>query len=241
MKKIGLIFCLVILSGNILKAQLKADIGVIAGQAFYMGDVNHEKLFYSPGLMIGGLFRYNFNSRWAIRFMAFKTTLTGDDLDFDNEYQQQRAHSFETDLTDITTQMEFTFFPYTTLCNADNVSPFISLGATLLNSPHPSGSDLRFALPFSIGAKVTFTDRFSGGIEWSFRRTYTDYLDQLDNYDDTELSQTIRAKQRAFTTSDDWYSYAGIFLTYRMFRSRYKCPAYGNPLRGKNNYKNKKR
>jgi hypothetical protein len=101
------------------------------------------------------------------------------------------------------------------------------------------------AVVFGVGFKFNITSRFTGGFEWGMRRTGTDYLDDvsttyptaevfsanslaLNLYDRTlENRGENRNFQRGNTNTNDWYSFAGIILTFRIKdRSRYACPAY---------------
>lgn len=229
MKKTIIIFCIAFFISNLLPAQERnVDIGVYGGGAYYMGDVNHSKLFYSPSPAYGGQFRYNFDKRYSLRISTVVSQLKGNDLDFDNEFQQTRAHDFTSNITDVSAQVEFNFFPYMPEDKHDKASPFVAAGATLLVSPSSNASGMSFAIPLTVGFKFNIGGRFSAGVEWTYRRSFNDQLDQLQNYyKENPANHDIQdEKQRSYDNSNDWYSFAGVFIMYKLFRDVEQCHAY---------------
>ncbi len=77
------------------------DIGGGIGLSSYYGDINQEKFFYNPNLAFEGFVRYNFNRRYALRVHVMGTELEGDDMDFKNNYQQNRKLFFKRSITEI--------------------------------------------------------------------------------------------------------------------------------------------
>jgi hypothetical protein len=91
-----------------------------------------------------------------------------------------------------------------------------------------------FALAFGFGFKYSLTNRLGMSVEWGMRKTMTDYIDDISNnyfVDFSQLSagdigmrQTLSdpapikhqpGMQRGNPQTNDWYSFAGITLTYR--------------------------
>ena len=111
-----------------LTAQRNADFGVFAGVSSYIGDINPDRLMYSP-LPAGGLFyRYNFHPRQSIRTSLIFGGLRANDLDFRNAFQQARAASFSGMIGELATQFEFNFLPYSTLGKRWNYTPYFAAG-----------------------------------------------------------------------------------------------------------------
>ena len=101
---------------------------------------------------------------------------------------------------------------------------------------------------FGIGLKFNISRNITGGIEWGMRRTGTDYLDDVstkypdisvfegsDNYpqaiyfhDRSIMHNGQNAGiQRGDPTVNDWYSFAGFFIAFKIKDStRAKCSAY---------------
>jgi hypothetical protein len=91
------------------------------------------------------------------------------------------------------------------------------------------------AAVFGFGIKYSISNRIGLGLEWGMRKTFTDYLDDISGqyyvdfsaFDDVTqigpseiLSDPSPVKHepgmyRGNPTNNDWYSFAGITLTYR--------------------------
>jgi len=232
-RKILLTVVAVITLIETVQAQLAADIGVYGGASFYMGDVNRNKLFYTPQLAYGGLFRYNFNAHYALRFGTTITTLKGADEDFDDGYQTFRDYSFKTVISDISLQLDFSFLPYLFPSdNKKNIATYVTTGLTFLIAPNAEGGGMKLAIPMGVGVKYNLTDWLSGGVEWTMHKTTTDYLDQLSSLKSPKPSHSMREKQRTYDNSNDVYSFTGVYLLFKISRQNNSCPAYGNPLNG---------
>lgn len=96
------------------------------------------------------------------------------------------------------------------------------------------------SIPFGLGVKMSLTKRLCLGAYWELHKTFTDYLDDVsttyylygpginpDNPEEfySDPTRTYeRGMQRGNAKSKDWYSFAGITLTYKFnLRSSKKC------------------
>lgn len=98
---------------------------------------------------------------------------------------------------------------------------------------------------FGVGLKFNITRQITGGFEWGMRRTGTDYLDDVSTaypnpsvFGSNDLAFQLHDRslenqgnnadfQRGNPNVNDWYSFAGFILTFRIKNfSRGKCPAY---------------
>jgi hypothetical protein len=100
--------------------------------------------------------------------------------------------------------------------------------------------------PFGMGFKF-HTGRLAVSIEWGLRRTFTDYLDDVSTtYVDPDLlfatngvlaaliadrsvvnpGEINTGRQRGNPSNNDWYSFAGVTLSYKLSRKESVCPAY---------------
>jgi hypothetical protein len=93
MKKIRWLLLFLILSLS-LSGQRNADYGVMLGVSSYIGDINPNRLLYSPQPAGGLFYRYNLNPREALRTNLLLGGLHANDLDFNNSFQKSRAASF---------------------------------------------------------------------------------------------------------------------------------------------------
>lgn len=198
-------------------AQRHADFGIFAGMSSYMGDINPKKYFYSPSPVFGGLYRYNINKRYALRFNAFYGTIKGSDFDFPNIYHPDRPNiSFSTSLLNLGGNLEFNFLPYTPTVNQWDYSTYITAGlgySLILNSNVNAKNHIN--IPFGVGVKINITDRLSSGAELTFHKTFTDTLDGVAG-----------PLEKSLVHNNDWYSFFGVFITYKFFKFAANCPAY---------------
>ncbi len=199
------------------KAQKKVDLGIFGGGSYYLGDINQSKQFYSLSYALGGLYRFNINPRYTIRCSIFYGNLQADDQDFNNRFQQSRDNSFSGTVLDATLQLEFNFMPYSTFGRAGEYTVYTTggIGVAFINISGPSSP---LVIPFGVGAKVNLGKKMGIGIEWGFRKMFYDKLDGFENPIDPEY--------RSFIHNFDWYSIAGISLTYKIYGGSEDCPAY---------------
>ncbi len=82
----------VLLIGSVsVYSQKNANVGIFAGTAYYMGDINPNRHFYRPSLSLGAFYRYNINTRFAVRANAYYAQLSGNDLDFPESTASRQA------------------------------------------------------------------------------------------------------------------------------------------------------
>ncbi len=98
---------------------------------------------------------------------------------------------------------------------------------------------------FGIGYKFNITRQFTGALEWGMRRTGTDYLDDVSTtypdpavFGQNQLALELYDRslenrgentgfQRGNPNNNDWYSFVGFILTFRIKDFSWeKCPAY---------------
>jgi len=214
-----IILFLILLSG-ITSAQRNTNFGVFAGTAYYMGDINPSRHVYRPSISLGALYRYNLNTRYALRLGAYFADLSGDDLDFPKALNPDRHLSparFNISLLDLSLQVEFNFLPYTPNLGKWAYTPYISTGiaGALVMSSDVDVQNL-LGLPLGIGVKVNLTSRLNAGAEWSFRKTFSDHIDGLEN--PSGVSSLLH--------NNDWYSFLGVFITFKFLTFASECPAY---------------
>ncbi|MEN8119580.1 MAG: DUF6089 family protein [Bacteroidota bacterium] len=211
---------------NILAQPKRHEIGAFIGTAYYMGDLNNSKLFYMPLPAFGLLYRYDINSRYALKLTGTYTTVRGDDSKSDNTYQKHRAHSFSTRITDLSPMIEFNFLPFNAASKKEYYSLYVTAGIGVLFMQSPSNFPIHPVIPFGLGFKYGVNKRIVIAAEWTYRKTFTDYIDQLlpDEYGS---SGSYTVKQRSYDNSKDWYSFAGITFTYKFALGSTSCPAYG--------------
>lgn len=224
MKKIFLTL-LVALSFVFAKAQ-DGDLGPIVGGAFYVGEINQSKAFYMPSLIYGAVFKHNFHERFSLRIEGIHTTLKGNDANSKYAYQLERNFSFNTTLTDLSAGIEFNFLPFDKSEQFSKYfTPYIFTGLSFLVVSE-NEDPFTFSVPFTFGMKFAASKKITIGTEMSARKTFTDYLDNIENDVISEIRTTYENKQRSYNKNNDWYFYAGVYLMIQIFDTENACPAY---------------
>jgi len=206
------------------QAQKYREFGYFAGVSYYLGELN-TKHFYNPGLALGLLFRQNLNARWSVRANLYGGNLSANDKDSKYQYQQIRNYSFSTVYAELNAQMELNFLPYRFGDENTPFTPYVAVGlggVYFTNSVKP----IQITLPFAFGFKFNLNEYIGIGIAWNMRKTFTDYIDNLTNNVDIEKVEQIPPKQLGYNRHNDWYSNAGIFITFKAFNGKNKCKAY---------------
>ena len=245
MKKILLVFATVwiAVSGN---AQITADIGVWGGTGIYYGDLDNNNPTSPLNLNFGGYFRYNFNSRVGFRAM-FLTGNFSDEGDIESEIWE-----FNKRVQDFSLQVEINFLkyilgvdktPFTTYVTAGIGAAFYpydldTIGISTIskfNPIHNKGTNpiqesvITATFPFGIGFKYSLGQRLGIGIEYQVRKMFSDKLDNLD--DPLAYKTNVNGTDEVITYTDaihnnDWATYLGIHLTYKIYMGKKACPAY---------------
>lgn len=217
--KVNLIIIVSIISSFNLLAQRQYDVGIYAGTSYYMGELNPSKQFYQPGRNLGALYRYIFNKRYAVKAQVNRAVLKGgmnENSAFQAEIGEFNPTPFKRKIWDFSIQAEFNFLPYNTTDLKERYTPYVTAG--IAGIIFPVDLSLPIAIPLGVGFKYNYNKRIGVGFEWTFKRTFDDEWDYSANYGS-------RSKQNAFLYNKDWYSFVGLFLTYK-FDESFECPAY---------------
>jgi hypothetical protein len=195
-----------------------AEIGILGGVSYYLGDLNPGIHYLGSRPAWGAVARVNLDNRWVIRGDFFRGRIKGDDSK--GRTNVKRGLNFESRLTDISVSAEFNFFDYFTGSRKNMLAPYIfgGIGVVLFN-PTSDGVNLRsigtegqnvgfegrkpyglvaFTIPFGIGFKYSVTRRLCFSGEWGMRKTFTDYLDDVSTtyyLDATQIDPVANPEQ----------------------------------------------
>jgi hypothetical protein len=202
-----------------LSGQRSADYGFFAGVSSYLGDINPERLLYSPSPAGGFFYRYNLNPRQALRTNIFLGGLRANDLDFNNSFQKTRAASFSGVVGELALQFEFNFLPYTTGGKRWDYTPYLAAGAGIafINSATFAYVPV---IPFSLGFKINIYKNLGLEAEYGFRKTF------YDNFDG--VKDLVAPSDYAWIHNNDWYSFTGVAVTWKIYSRLAGCPAYSD-------------
>lgn len=197
--------------------------GLTIGTSYYLGDINHTKQFYSPGFTFGLAFRHTISDFYAIRINILRSPISGNDADFSSVYQQLRGHSFKNTIYELGIQYEINFLSFNTFIKKSQ-APYLTAGIAVASAN--SFQIITPAIPLGIGYKFSPAKRMTVNAEWCFRMTFSDRLDLLEQ---TNFQQ----KQLTKIKNNDWYSIAGITVTYNFASEKKWCPAYSKKKKHK--------
>lgn len=200
------------------KPKKSVEVGIFLGGSYYIGDLNPTRHFDQFTKPAGGvLFRYNFNQRLAARANFLLGRVEAHDEYSSSPGQQQRNLSFQSSITEISTQLEFNFLNYEIGDESAKFSPYIfggiagflfdpqgqlydewvslrslsTEGQGLPGGPAKTYKLFQISLPFGVGVKLNVAKNMSLGLEWGMRKTFTDYLDDVSTryYDPKKLEE----------------------------------------------------
>jgi len=197
--------------------QRNADYGLLGGVSSYIGDINPSKLMYSPMPAAGLFYRFNLHPRQSLRASILAGGLKGNDLDFNNTFQATRGASFSGITGELAVQFEFNFLPFTTAGKIWDWSPYLAVGAgvAVINS---TAFSVQPVIPFSAGIKFNIYKNMGLEAEYGFRKTF------YDNFDG--LKDMVDPADYGWLHNNDWYSFAGIAFTWKIYNKLAGCPAY---------------
>ena len=208
---IGIFFVL-----NLNAQKFNIQPGITLGASYYLGDLNHTKQFYSPGFTAGITLRHRISNHYAVKINILRIPLSGNDADFPSIYQQLRGHSFKNVIYELGAQYEINFLSYNSFTKKSQ-TPYLTLGFGIAAAN--SFQIITPVIPMGIGYKYSPVKKMTVSAEWCFRNTFTDKLDLLEQTNPYQ-------KQLTKTKNNDWYSIAGIAITYNLQSEKKWCPAY---------------
>lgn len=189
----------------------RSSFGPSFGGSYYIGDLNKYNHFKNTHLALGLIYRYYINSRVEFRVAAKYGRVSADDADSKIDVYRMRNLSFQSDIFEITSGIEFNYFNYKLGDGKYFFSPylFLELGLFRMNpkteyndelielqplGTEGQGSSLsdkdpysltQLAIPFGLGFKLNLGPRAAISFEYGLRKTFTDYLDDVGgNYVD---------------------------------------------------------
>jgi hypothetical protein len=194
MKRILIIISLIFLFSFGANAQ-SLETGIFGGCSYYLGDLNPGMQFKHIKPAFGLLARYNLDRRWTFRLSAYHGEVKS------NDANERRNLKFNSKITEISAQVELSFFPYFTGSLRTYFTPYIFAGVSMfMFNPKADGVKLRnigtegqfvgfdgrkeykltnFSIPFGFGFKYSLSKKVGLGFEWGIRKTYTDYIDDV--------------------------------------------------------------
>jgi hypothetical protein len=239
------------------------EIGAMMGVSNYWGDLAPYPVLTETHPAFGGFARVNMSSSFAFTFNLIRATISGDDNNFED--QKIRNLNFTSPLTEFSSIVEFNFMKFGVDVNEKRQTPYVYIGLSLTQYD-PSATygnvttqlrnvrteEVQYGLfavtvPMGFGYKWQFDNHIALNWNIGFRRSYSDYLDDVstvypDNFDNirtrkganlatvtdpsarNNLGIPISEKgyRRGNADFTDWYVISTVSLSYRFYK-KLKC------------------
>lgn len=230
---------------------------------------------YNAHIMAGLIARYNFNPRWTLKTSLLFSKLSGDDKHFNNDRNlrfhsaiQELSANMEFNFLDYRTgSLQHRFTPYIfggiALFHFNPKTEILDYNSAEeitvnLHDMHTEGQTfvkdkgnyhlVQLSIPFGLGMKFSLSKYVCFGLEWGFRKTFTDYIDDISsqyvsrrdliyNVNENAAAAADRTHEldgyrnvyhengemRGNASTKDWYNFFGFTITSRLSTGRTKC------------------
>ncbi len=183
----------------------RSELGFLAGGSYYIGDLNRYKHFKGTGPSAGLIYRYNFNTRLALRATFAYGRVEGNDSWSKDPVANNRNLNFRSNIFELATGVEFHYVSFQ-LGSKRHIATGYLFGGLALFHMNPKGnndgewvelrplqtegrgtplndkknySKFQLGIPLGLGFKVALGKRATFNIEYGLRKTFTDYLDDV--------------------------------------------------------------
>lgn len=249
------------------------ELGFFLGGTNFIGDVGNYGIHMPQGLVVGANYRHQFDYHYGIRGQFHFGQIANDDANSNMPDRMFRNLHFRSNIYEGSIIGEVNFFEYKAGSRRKNHSPYLfgGLALTWFNPQaqyegewydlQPLGTEgqrtsanpgnfypkATWAIPFGLGYRFNMGGKWSMSIETGFRRTFTDYMDDVSgNYADPEVIRTKRGDiaaalsnrtdrpdelvgyARGNNQTDDWYVFTGIHLYVELTPFVEKCANFLN-------------
>lgn len=250
----------------VLKANAqRLEVGLMLGASNYVGDLAPTMQLAETHIARGAFGRVNISPSFAFTASYMRTRLSGDDANID--FNKSRNLSFRSTIKEYAGVVEFNFLKYALGVLDKKYTSYVFLGLgwmeynpetyfegawidlRSLQTENKSYGTTALIIPFGIGFKWKMSNKFALETNIGFRRTYTDYLDDVSTvYVDPQVvakekgvkamligdrsaelnngvPQNKGGYRRGNADFNDWYAVFGCSLSYRIFNTQ-KCPRF---------------
>jgi len=191
------------------------EFGIFGGWSNYSGDLQQNQ--YERDEMqsaYGAFIRHNFNDYIALKAQVLKGSITGSDSDYSSLLiARERNLHFRSDIYEAGLQAEISFMKFGEN-NTKVAAPYLLAGISVFHfnpqaqfegewydlqpygtegqgmAAHPEKKKYeltQFAIPMGVGFNIALGEKARLGFEMGFRKTFTDYLDDVSGqYPDVE-------------------------------------------------------
>ena len=253
------------------------EVGLFAGGANYNGELApvDPVVLKETHVAIGGFARYSLTDRLRLRGSITYATISGDDANFNTPSLRVRRNlDFRSPIFEIGALAEYEFLRFNERFRKPTTAFYGVTGLAIFNfNPQakfegkwvdlqPLGTEgqgtsaypdrekyslTQISIPIGIGVTHELSRQWSIGAEVAFRKTFTDYLDDVSRtygpkdalisrygeisyrlsnrtWETLEEPEEFGRTKRGNPETKDWYYFGGITLSYTFFDN--SCPGF---------------
>lgn len=179
----------------------RAEVGINAGGAGYMGDLNQNNPLKISGISAGAFARINFDPYWGLGLHYTYGNVKADDAKSNNLDFKQRNLSFYSAIHEFSIQGNLNFFDIYSPISKKRFTPYIyaGIGGFLFEprrkavgggsdpilrlwqteGPEEAYRNYAIVVPYGAGAKYKLSENLTAFSQIGYRTTFTDYLDDV--------------------------------------------------------------
>jgi Domain of unknown function (DUF6089) len=187
------------------------ELGFNFGGGYYIGEINphYEGIFQQSKLSFGMSYKRFFTKRWGVRASAMYGNTEAWDKNSSDPLQQYRNLNFRNRFYEFGLMGEINFFDYQ-MNSKEWITPYMFGGMayymmnpegfyqggwiplqTMYTEAQTTANQYKLngiSLPFGVGLKLNVLGALGFSFEWSMRKTWTDYFDDVSGiYPDKQL------------------------------------------------------
>ncbi len=216
-KKLSILTIVTMASFTCMGQEYRYEIGPAIGITGYLGDVNTANMYKMPRVAGGGIFRYNLNTRWAIKGNLLYVGLAGDSKNIESQFPHGEQYKFSAHVIDLGGQVEFNFFHFgegAKYKNYKRITPYMVAGLGMELSFAGGKTSFGAVLPLGAGVKYRLKERLNIGFEFTMRKSFSDKVDGITD---------LYGYNHGFAKNTDWYSVGMFTITYEFSKRCVKC------------------
>jgi hypothetical protein len=193
---------LFLFGGQLVRAQEGEgswELGLMAGGAGYMGDLNQNNPLQISGFSGGAYVKRNFNQYLGVRLNYTYGQIQAKDSESNNAQFRERNLQFKTSLNEFSGIIDFNFFNFNIGGGTRQFTPYLFTGAgfvvfkptvkvdgekyrldRLATEGQENGySNVALTIPYGLGLRYNYKDTWSVFTEIGYRTPFTDYIDDV--------------------------------------------------------------
>lgn len=213
----------IFVSINLANGQSK-EVGFGINSFNYTGDLSRSYDLANSTIGAHVYLVRNFKNGWSSKLALAGGGIKGVDNRPEDALSERRSFSFNDFLTELSASLNYDFLDYKSDKALVNFTPYVTvgLGFFLINRAEKNGvySDIQMMLPFGGGIKYRLNEFWSLNFEFSARKTFFDYLDNISE------EEIVDKRNSTFLfgnwEDNDWYYFAGLSVSYTFWNVN--CP-----------------